>query len=208
MKKVFKLLYEAPDTRLMRGCVQGNFMTNPIYDKLLLERARRTAFISRFIVLREGKKSKAHRQIETLEWTDATTTEELYVMLRDVFSQYGDSPITVERDLRRAKAHADRLNPYKNDGQSDTFESHFSLWPLIEEYNKRACTNFVDALFDYERSNKLLFGDEGDQPKLGGWRLPRELLRGRKKGAEKSAPKAKQSRKSVTEHETVSQTQH
>lgn len=154
-------------------------MKDPTYDKLILERARRTAFISRFIVLREGKKSKAHRQIETLEWLDSTTTEELVEEIRQIFKRYGDSASSVDRDLRRALAHADRLNPHHKENGTDTFESHFSLWPLIEEYNKRSCTNFVDALFDYERSNKLLFGDEGDQPKLGGWRLPRELIRGK-----------------------------
>lgn len=152
-------------------------MKSEIYDKLVLERARRTAFISRFIVLREGKKSKAHRKIEMLEWTDSTCTEELLEKIRNIFEACGDNLNTVDRDLRRALAHADRLNPLKNKEVSETYESHFSLWPLIEEYNKRACSNFIDALFDYERSNKLLFGEEGDQPKLGGWRLPRELLK-------------------------------
>lgn len=169
-------------------------MKDPTYDKLVLERARRTAFISRFIVLREGKKSKAHRQIETIAWTDSTTTEELVATLREIFDNCGDNLNSVDRDLRRAKAHADRLNPYHGqDGKPDTYESHFSLWPLIEEYNKRSCTNFVDALFDYERSNKLLFGDENEQPKLGGWRLPRELIRG--KHSTQSVTKPKVSRK-------------
>lgn len=154
-------------------------MQGEIYDKLILERARRTAFISRFIVLREGKKSKAHRKIEMIEWSDATRTEELLEVVRKIFEDCGDNLATVDRDLRRALAHADRLNPIKNKDSKDTFESHFSIWPLIEEYNKRACNNFIDALFDYERSNKLLFGEEGDQPKLGGWRLPRELLKGK-----------------------------
>ena len=171
-------------------------MKDPTYDKLVLERARRTAFISRFIVLREGKKSKAHRQIETLAWTDSTTTEELVAQLREIFTSYGDSLNSVDRDLRRAKAHADRLNPYHDkEGKPDTYESHFSLWPLIEEYNKRSCTTFVDALFDYERSNKLLFGDENEQPKLGGWRLPRELIRS--KQGPQSIAKPKVSRKTA-----------
>ena len=179
-------------------------MKDPTYDKLVLERARRTAFISRFIVLREGKKSKAHRQIESLEWTDSTTTEELVATLKEIFNSYGDSASSVERDLRRAKAHADRLNPYHGtEGKPDTYEAHFSLWPLIEEYNKRSCTNFVDALFDYERSNKLLFGDEADQPKLGGWRLPRELIRNKQSG--KTITKTKISKKTapVTAREVV-----
>ncbi len=154
-------------------------MQGEIYDKLILERARRTAFISRFIVLREGKKSKAHRKIEMLEWSDSTSTEYLLEQIRNIFEECRDNMATVDRDLRRALAHADRLNPLKSKDKNEIQDSHFSLWPLIEEYNKRACNNFIDALFDYERSNKLLFGEDGDQPKLGGWRLPRELLKGK-----------------------------
>ena len=40
-------------------------------------RARRTAFVARFIVLREGKRTKAHRVIEMMEWDELTTVEEL-----------------------------------------------------------------------------------------------------------------------------------
>lgn len=169
-------------------------MTDKNYDKFVLERARRTAFISRFIVLREGKKSKAHRQVEALEWSDNTTTEELLATIKGIFANFGDNASSVDRDLKRAKAHADRLNPYHiPESKPANYESHFSLWPLIEEYNKRSCTNFVDALFDYERSNRLLFGDEADQPKLGGWRLPRELLRIKQSG--KNTPISKGSNK-------------
>ena len=163
-------------------------MNGEIYDKLILERARRTAFISRFIVLREGKKSKAHREIELLEWCDSSRTEDLLEQIYKIFQKFGDNLAIVDRDLGRALAHADRLNPLKSGDSKDTFESHFSLWPLIEEYNKRACTTFIDALFDYERSNKLLFGEDGDQPKLGGWRLPRELLRSKQTLKDSSAP--------------------
>ena len=38
-----------------------------------LVRARRTAFVARFIVLRESKRTRAHRVIETMEWADQTT---------------------------------------------------------------------------------------------------------------------------------------
>ncbi len=120
-------------------------------------KARRTAFVARFIVLREGKRSRAHRHIEELKWNDYTTAEELADVIRDVFRKNGDSLSPVERDIRRALAHANRpLN-------------HF-----IKEYSSRATTNFVDSLWDYERSNALLFGND-DQPKPGGWRLPKEL---------------------------------
>lgn len=125
-------------------------------DKALI-RARRTAFIARFIVLREGKRSRAHRIIEMMEWSDLTTVEEVHARIRSTFIENKDSMGPVDRDLRRALAHADRaLN-------------HF-----VREYQTRACMSFIDALEDYERSNLLLFGDE-EQPKPGGWRLPKEL---------------------------------
>ena len=41
-----------------------------------------------------------------------------------------------------------------------------------------ATMNFIDALYDYERSNTLLFGND-EHPKPGGWRLPQELSRAR-----------------------------
>jgi hypothetical protein len=69
----------------------------------------------------------------------------------------------VERDLRRALAHSSR-----------------SLNFFVREYAARATRNFIDSLFDYERSNVLLFGSD-DQPKPGGWRLPKELLKQREK---------------------------
>jgi len=131
--------------------------------KQALIRARRTAFIARFIVLREGKRSRAHRVIEQLEWNDDTTVEELVERIRSIFTENGDNMSPVERDIRRAMAHASR-----------------SLNHFVVEYAQRATTNFIAALYDYERSNKLLFGGD-DQPKPGGWRLPSELERSRKK---------------------------
>lgn len=126
-------------------------------------RARRTAFVARFIVLREAKRSRAHRVIEQLEWHDLTTPDELADLFRRIFKENGDNMMPVERDLRRAIAHSSRaLN-------------HF-----VREYALRATTNFIDALFDYERSNELLFGSD-EQPKPGGWRLPSELLKQKQK---------------------------
>jgi len=69
----------------------------------------------------------------------------------------------VERDIRRALAHSSR-----------------SLNHFISEYALRATLNFIDALYDYERSNKLLFGED-EHPKLGGWRLPQDLERAKKR---------------------------
>jgi hypothetical protein len=125
--------------------------------------ARRTAFVSRFIVLREAKRSRAHRLIEMMEWAPDVSAEELCQRFRDVFVKNGDNMGPVDRDLRRAMAHSLR-----------------SLHYFIHEYSTRATTSFVEALFDYERSNKLLFGDD-EQPKLGGWRLPSELARAKAK---------------------------
>jgi hypothetical protein len=120
-------------------------------------RARRTSFVQRFIVLREGKRSKAHRVIEFMTWEDQTTAEELYARFRNAFLENKDSMTPVDRDLKRALAHADR---------SITF--------FIREYNARSTKSFIESLEDYGRSNTLLFGDD-EQPKPGGWRLPGEL---------------------------------
>lgn len=128
-----------------------------------LIRARRTAFVARFIVLREAKRTKAHRVIEMMEWEDQTTVEELYRRFRQVFVDNGDNMVPVDRDLRRAMAHSMR-----------------SLQHFIREYSARSTENFIEALIDYERSNKLLFGDE-EQPKPGGWRLPLELKKAKAK---------------------------
>jgi hypothetical protein len=129
----------------------------PTDEELGLLKARRTAFVARFIVLRESKRTRAHRVIEMMEWGEFTTAEELCQMFREMFQKNGDSMEPVERDLRRALGHSSR-----------------SLNFFISEYVARATLNFIDALHDYERSNALLFGGE-EQPKPGGWRLPKEL---------------------------------
>lgn len=138
-------------------------VVKPINELSVQERAaisaRRTAFVARFIVLREGKRTKAHRIIEFFEWDALTTEQELADRMRAVFKANGDSMGPVERDLKRALAHASRaLN-------------HF-----IEEYASRSSVSFIEALEDYERSNTLLFGAD-EQPRTGGWRLPKELAK-------------------------------
>ncbi len=127
-------------------------------DKAII-RARRTAFVARFIVLREGKRTRAHRAIELMDWDDSTTVEELAERFRNTFVDNGDNMIPVDRDIRRAVAHSQR-----------------SLKFFVTEYSLRATLSFIEALQDYERSNELLFGAD-EQPKPGGWRLPKELLR-------------------------------
>lgn len=124
-------------------------------------RARRTAFVARFIVLRESKRTRAHRVIEMMEWSDSTSAEELAALFRQVFIDNGDNMTPVNRDINRALGHSSR-----------------SLNHFISEYSERATTSFIDALWDYERSNVLLFGSD-DQPKPGGWRLPKELAKAR-----------------------------
>ena len=128
-------------------------------DELSLKQARRTAFVARFIVLREGKRTRAHRRIEQLKWEEITSAEELASHFRSIFEDNGDNLELVDRDIRRALAHASR-----------------SISFFVSEYLSRSTLNFVDALLDYERSNSLLFEEE-DQPKPGGWRLPQELMK-------------------------------
>lgn len=134
-------------------------------EQIALIRARRTAFVARFIVLRESKRTKAHRIIEMMDWDENTTAEALYQRFRDVFVKNGDNMIPVDRDLRRAFGHASR-----------------SLNFFVSEYASRSTVDFIGALFDYERSNKLLFGAD-EQPKPGGWRLPNELLKQKRSAA-------------------------
>lgn len=134
-----------------------NDETKAMYDKMV-NRARRTAFVARFIVLRESKRTKAHRIIEKMSWDDETTAEELAMMFRQVFIDNGDNMERVDRDIRRALGHAKQR----------------SLSFFVSEYSNRGTLNFVDALWDYEKSVKLLFGED-ENPKTGGWRLPSEI---------------------------------
>ncbi len=125
-------------------------------DPELLRVALRTAFVSRFIVLREGRRSRAHREIEKMSWTEESTAEDLYKQFREAFEKNGDKLQPVDRDLKRAMQHAKRSVDF-----------------FIEQYTERSTLSFQQALEDYERSNALLFGDdEEDAPRTGGWRLP------------------------------------
>ena len=136
--------------------------------EIALRRARRTAFVARFIVLREAKRTRSHRTIEMMEWDDDTSAEEMYERFRQVFVENGDNMGPVDRDLRRALAHASR-----------------SIQHFVREYETRSTINFIDALFDYERSNHLLFGDD-EQPKPGGWRLAQELRKSRERESQEN----------------------
>jgi len=128
-------------------------------DPVERAKATRTAFVARFIVLREGRRSRAHRIIEQMSWDEDTLVEELYERFKEAFSENGDKIDPVMRDLNRALAHAQRSVTY-----------------FINQYLQRSTLSFKDALEDYEYSNKVLFGsDEEAVPRSGGWRLPSEI---------------------------------
>ena len=114
--------------------------------------AVRTAFVSRFIVLRENRRTKAHRKIETMIWDDTTTAEDLYEMFRQAFIENGDKLTPVDRDLKRALSHA-----------------YCSVEHFIGQYLTRSTSSFHEALAEYMKSNQLLFGEE-EMPKPVGWR--------------------------------------
>ncbi len=123
-------------------------------DLGLWQIARRTAFVARFIVLREARRTRAHRTIENLSWSPESTAEDLAKIFREAFVANGDKLGPVDRDVQRALKHADR-----------------SAHQFLEHYLCRATTNFCDALQDYLRSNELLFGDdEKEYPRVSGWR--------------------------------------
>ena len=115
--------------------------------------AIRTAFVSRFIVLRENRRTKAHRKIESMIWEESTSAEELYDKFRQAFIENGDKLVPVDRDLKRALSHA-----------------YCSIEHFVGQYLGRSTHSFGEALQDYSKSNHLLFGDE-DMPKTVGWRL-------------------------------------
>ena len=125
--------------------------------------ARRTAFVARFIILREAKRTRAHRIIEHMQWDKNITAEELAAKFKKAFVDNKDSVRPVHKDIEKALAHADRSIAY-----------------FVSEYSKRSTNSFVEALEDYERSTLLLFG-EGEVPRAGGWRLPKEIRSGGEK---------------------------
>lgn len=122
------------------------------FDEFAKRNAERTAFVSRFIVLREARKSKAHREIEKMIWQETETAKDIAKKFRKAFLENGDKIETVDRDIKRALDHA------------SCSVNHF-----IEQYLDRTFLSFQDALLDYKRSNELLFDSEA--PRSGGWKL-------------------------------------
>lgn len=119
--------------------VSGNHKGIP---KLALIRARRTAFVSKLIILRENKISRAHSILERLHWDDTTTYWELYKVFYRVLRLF-EKPVNFKRDLDQAREHAKNLSP--------TF---------VREYANRSGQSFLEALIDYEKSIYILFGAE------------------------------------------------
>ena len=92
-------------------------------ERLDVIKARRTAFVARFIVLRESKRTRAHRVIEMMDWDDQTTAEDLMERFRngETHDDLG-FPIIHGLDLRSLSpddiaAHMSR-NTGENDGRS------------------------------------------------------------------------------------------
>ena len=90
--------------------------------------AVRTAFVARFIVLREGRRTRAHRAIEQMSWTSKTTAEELASRFRQAFVDNGDKLGPVDRDIKRAMEHAES-------------SVHF----FIAQYLERETLSFLEA---------------------------------------------------------------
>ena len=119
--------------------------------------ALRTAFVSRFIVLREEKKSRAHRAIEKLEWSKEETASGLFTRFKEIFDSCKDDETHAERDLVKALEHAER-----------------SVDHFMEQYLGRATQSFADALRDHKRSNELLFGSGVSYVSSPiGWKVPK-----------------------------------
>jgi hypothetical protein len=148
------------------------FQRNTPQESDLAIFARRTAFLARFIVLREGKRSRAHRAIELLHWEPLATAEDLAQAFRGIFRENGDNMIPVERDIQRSLTNSRRGIRY-----------------FLNEYAARASNSFQGALADYERSNNLLFSGNS-HPRPGGWRLSKEIARehSRELGYGKASP--------------------
>ena len=115
--------------------------------------------MAKFILLRENKRSRAHRSIEKLSWLESATARDLYNQIRAEFIRNGDKLLTVDKDLDRALMHAEGSANY-----------------VLSQYLSRECLNFKQALLDYERSNELLFGSsQCPNNKRKGWKLSTEI---------------------------------
>ncbi|MCS6960896.1 MAG: hypothetical protein NZT61_00120 [Deltaproteobacteria bacterium] len=108
--------------------------------KEVIIRAQRTAFVSKFIILRETKISPAHTVIEMLTWEDKTTYLELANAFEKIFKVTGRDK-TYLKDIKKAIEHAKNLSI-----------------AFVNEYARRSGLSFLESLIDYEKSIFILFG--------------------------------------------------
>lgn len=121
-------------------------------DKLEKLIAMRTAFVSRFIVLRAQRRSRANRRLVQLTWTTTETAESLKEQFREILITHGEYKRKADRDLDNAYSFAVR--------SSELF---------CVSYFQRATTSFKDALYDFFRSNAMLFGEDSHKKCYTGW---------------------------------------
>ena len=88
-------LHRGELTKIMDNLTHSNSRDKYSSDELTA--AIRTAFVAKFILLREGKRSKAHRDIEKLCWRKSATADELFKLFRDAFKTNGDKLPAVVR---------------------------------------------------------------------------------------------------------------
>ncbi|MCS6892954.1 MAG: hypothetical protein NZO16_00045 [Deltaproteobacteria bacterium] len=105
-------------------------------------RARRTAFVSKFIILRENKVSRAHEIIEKLAWDDTDSHYTLAKAFEKIFNFFGEDK-SYMKDIEKALLSAKSLSA-----------------AFIKEYATRSGKCFLEALLDHERSIFILFGSE------------------------------------------------
>ena len=141
-------------TRASKETILDNNDNRPTHTPEELRIAKRTAFVARFIVLREGRRTKAHRMIEEMTWSQDSDAETLANMFKAAFLMNGDKAKRFEKDLKKALDHAEYSSRYH-----------------VSHYLERACLTFSDAIADYHRTNSLLFEEDSpDRPKSGGWK--------------------------------------
>lgn len=129
-----------------------------VFSKEAIIRAKRTAFVSKFIILREKKISQAHSIIERLLWNQKTDYQTLARVFKRIFKFFNDER-TYESDIKKASEYAKNLPTY-----------------FIKEYDTRSGTSFLQALLDYEKSVFILFGSDYLKNLLG-WAPPSSLAR-------------------------------
>lgn len=104
--------------------------------------ALRNAFIARFIVLTNRRRSRANGLLKKLTWTEEVTAEQLAEIIKGIFVSANDFNETIEKDIAKSIEHA-----------------NYSAIFFTEYYHQRSILSIKEAVEDYKRSNELLFGD-------------------------------------------------